>query len=47
MTLPDLRVTLLGPSLKEEIVGIQAFNEILYIATGKSVDIYHFLHRVA
>lgn len=46
LALPEMRVRLLGPTLKDEITSIQAYNENLYVASGTSIFVFNHLHLV-
>ncbi len=44
--MPDMKTKILGPTLSGKIAGVQAYNENLYVAVGKEVFKFHFLHLV-
>ena len=46
LSLPDMRVKLLGPTLESKVTAIEAYNEILYVASGKKLLKFSFLHLV-
>jgi hypothetical protein len=44
--LPDMKVKLAGPTFNSKITSIEAFNEYLYVATGKFIFKLHYYHIV-